>query len=79
VRIADAFMRLKAKRVLFICRDEANNVCGLEQLFASLEAGIEQGGIQHAACLLWQTHVEEEEQGFLLVDANNAFNEGNRG
>jgi hypothetical protein len=41
-----------------------------------LEAGIK-GGI-HAIVELWQQHKEEEEWGFLLVDASNAFNELNQ-
>jgi hypothetical protein len=41
-----------------------------------LEAGVE-GGI-HAMRLIWEEHKMEEEWGFLLVDARNAFNEGNR-
>ncbi len=43
---------------------------------AGLEAGIEAGA--HAAKLLWQQHAHEEDWGFLLVDARDAFNEGNR-
>jgi hypothetical protein len=48
----------------------------VDQFCAGLEAGIEGG--MHAAKLLWQEHSQEEEWGFLLVDARNAFNEGNR-
>ena len=43
---------------------------------AGLEAGIE-GGI-YATKLLWQEHAHAEKWGFLLVDANNAFNERSR-
>ena len=50
VGIADSLARLEFKCVLFVCRDEAKDVCGVEQLCAGLEAGIE-GGI-HAARLL---------------------------
>eukprot|EP00978_Attheya_sp_CCMP212_P013894 scaffold35059_cov31-Attheya_sp.AAC.1 len=42
---------------------------------AGLEAGIE--GSIHAVNELWGAHEEEDEWGFLLVDATNAFNEGN--
>ena len=69
-------MRLVAKCVIFVCGDEAKDACGLDQLCAGLEAGIE--GEIHAACLLWQTHEADEERGFLLVHAKNAFNKGNR-
>jgi hypothetical protein len=51
-------------------------VYGVDQLCAGLKAGIE-GGI-HAMRLLWDTHSAKEESGFLLMDAKNAFNEGNR-
>ena len=55
---------------------EAKDACGVDQLCASLEADIE-GGI-HVIRLLWEMHAAEEEWGFLLIDAKNAFNEGNR-
>ena len=41
-----------------------------------MEASIE-GGI-HAMQLLCQQHPQEEDWGFLLVDAQNKFNEENR-
>ena len=41
-----------------------------------MEAGIE-GGI-HAVRILWQKHAQEEDWGFLLIDARNTFNEENR-
>ena len=41
-----------------------------------MEAGIE--GAIHSTCLQWTQHSQEEEWGFLLVDAQNAFNEENR-
>ena len=76
VGIADAFARLRAKCVTFVCGDKATDACGVEQLCAGLEAGIK--GLVHAARLLWQTHAEEEEWGFLLVDAKRAVNKGNK-
>jgi hypothetical protein len=48
----------------------------VDQLCTGLEAGIE--GVIHAIGLLWQSHSAKEEWGFLLVDAKNAFNKGNR-
>ena len=41
-----------------------------------MEAGIE-GGI-HAVRILCQQHAQEENWGFLLIDARNAFNKENR-
>jgi len=76
VGIGETLERLGAKCVLLVCGDEAKEACGVDQLCAGLEAGIE-GGI-HAAKLLWQEHAHAEEWGFLLVDAKNAFNEGSR-
>jgi hypothetical protein len=76
VGIGETLEWLGAKCVLLVCGDEAKEACGVDQLCAGLEAGIEGG--MHAAKLLWQEHSQEEEWGFLLVDARNAFNEGNR-
>jgi predicted NBD/HSP70 family sugar kinase len=65
------------KCVLAITKSEAKEACGVDQLCEGLEAGIE-GGI-HVMRSLWKAHEEEAgEIGFLLVDARNAFNEGNR-
>ena len=76
VGIGEIWRRLFAKTVLILAGEEAKEECGDEQLCAGLEAGIE-GGI-HAARAEWIEHEEDEEWGFLLVDARNAFNEGNR-
>jgi hypothetical protein len=37
---------------------------------ACVEVGV------HALRLIWELHDQEEEWGFVLVDARNAFNEG---
>ena len=55
---------------------EAKEACGTEQLCRGLEIGIKEG--IHAVRLLWQKHAHEEDWGFLLIDAQNAFNEENR-
>eukprot|EP00978_Attheya_sp_CCMP212_P035431 scaffold154276_cov33-Attheya_sp.AAC.2 len=65
-----------AKCLLVAAGEEAKDACGIDQVYAGLEAGIE--GSIHAINKLWGEHEEEEEWGFLLVDATNAFNEGNR-
>ena len=41
-----------------------------------VESGIEGGG--YSMRLLWRKHYQEEEWGFLLIDAQNAFNEENQ-
>ena len=46
---------------------EAKEVCRTDQLCRVMEAGIKLG--VHAMCLLWQQHVQEEEWGFLPIDA----------
>jgi hypothetical protein len=71
--VKETFERLESKCVLLVCGNEAKEACGVDQLCAGLEAGIEAGA--HAAKLLWQEHSHKEECGFLLVDASNAFNE----
>ena len=58
--------------VLVVTGAEEKEACGMEQICVGLEAGIE-GGI-HAVRLLWKQHSQEEEWGFLLIDARNASN-----
>ena len=76
VGIGETWMRFDSKCVLFVAGGEARDECGVDQLCAGLEAGVE-GGI-HALRLIWELHAQEEEWGFLLIDARNAFNERNR-
>ena len=76
VGVGEIWRRLFAKTVLILAVGEAKEICGADQLCAGLEAGIE-GGI-HAAREAWKENEDDEEWGFLLVDAKNAFNEGNR-
>jgi hypothetical protein len=59
-----------------VAGSKAKETCGIDQLCAGLELGIE-GGI-HAMSHLWERHKMEEEWRFLLIDASNAFNEQNR-
>ena len=62
--------------LLQVSGQEAKTACGTDQLAGGLEAGIE--GDIHAARLQWAQHEDEEDWGFLLIDARNAFNEENR-
>ena len=55
---------------------EVKAACGTDQVCVGLEAGIE--GLLHSIQLHWTDNHEHEDYGFLLVDAYNAFNEGNR-
>ena len=50
--------------------------CQYEQLCAGLKAGID--GAIHRVQAVWDENLSTEEWGFLLVDANNAFNKINR-
>jgi hypothetical protein len=61
---------------LAVAGEEAKDACVIDQLCAGLKAGIE--GAIHAIKELWAMHEQEEEWGFLLVDARNAFNEACR-
>jgi len=72
----EIWRRTLAKIILEVAGGAAKDACGTDQLCAGLEAGIE-GGI-HAMKLMWDIHHMEEEWGFLLIDACNAFNELNR-
>ena len=54
----------------------AKVACCTTELAGGVEAGIE--GDIHAMRVLWEEHQTEEDWGFLLIDARNAFNEENR-
>ena len=74
--IGEIWRRLLAKCVLKVAGTEAKEECGSDQLCAGLEAGI--NGAVHAVRAMWKATEDNEEWGFLLVDAANAFNAGNR-
>ena len=77
IGIGDILRRLLCKTLLIVVGKEATRACGTDQLCSGLEAGIE-GGIHHMRSM-WDEHEgDEEEWGVLLIDAKNAFNEGNR-
>ena len=76
VWIGETWRRLLAKCLLRVSGQEAKTACGTDQLAGGVEAGIE--GDIHAARLQWAQHSDEEDWGFLLIDARNAFNEENR-
>jgi hypothetical protein len=76
VGIGEIWSRLIAKVIFVEAGPEAKNACSDNQLCAGLEAGIE-GGI-HAVNQFWKEIELEESNGFLLVDARNAFNELSR-
>ena len=65
-----------AKFLLQVAGPEAKASCGTTQLTGKVEAGIEDA--IHSMRVLWEEHAQEEDWGFLLIDARNAFNEENR-
>ena len=76
VGIGETWCRLLAKCLLRVMGQEAKAACWTEQVEGGVESGIE--GAIHASRLQWTQHLQEEEWGFLLIDAQNAFNEENR-
>jgi hypothetical protein len=77
IGIGKTWWHLAAKATLLSSGSDAKELCGIGELCAGLDAGIE-GGIYaiHAIHELWKQH--EEEWGFLFVDASNAFNKLNQ-
>ena len=68
--------RLFTKYLIHVSMSEAELVCGINQFCGGLSPGIE--GEVHAMTTMWKLLKEEEELVFLLIDARNRFNEGNR-
>ena len=77
IGIGDIFRRLVCKIFLSITGNKATRACGTDQLSCGLEAGIE-GSIRHVRSLWEENSDSEDPWGVLLIDARNAFNEGNR-
>ena len=75
VVVGETWRQLMAKCLLKVAGAEAKCACGTTQLAGGLEAGIE--GAIHAMRVLFEEHRKEEDWGFLLIDARNAFNEEN--
>ena len=76
VGVGETWRLIMEKCLLRVAGPEAKAACGMAQLAGGLEAGIE--GAIHAMGVLWDEHKKEEDWGFLLIDARNAFNEENR-
>jgi hypothetical protein len=78
IGIGETWRRAIAKCILHVVAGkEAKEACGIDQLCAGFESGIE-GAIHIHAMLMWETNKAEDVWGFLLIDAKNAFNEQNR-
>jgi hypothetical protein len=75
VGIRESWDRLTAKCILFIAGGKTKEEYGVDQLCAGLKAGIE---VASMPCVPYGTRTRLRRNAFLLVDAKNAFNEGNR-
>ena len=69
IGIGDIFRRAAAKVILLVAGPSATTACGADQLCAGLKAGAE-----HAVSGICAEMDSAEEKGFLVIDAENAFN-----
>ena len=76
VGVGETWRRLIVKCLLRVTGPEAKAACRKDQLAGGVEAWME--GAIHAMRVLWEEHAQEEDWGFLLIDARNAFNEENQ-
>ena len=76
IGIGDIFRRGMAKCVLKVAGPSATSECGADQLCAGLKAGAE-GGV-HGVSAAWAEMDVDERNGFLVIDAENAFNSMSR-
>ena len=76
IGIGDIIRRFIAKCVLLVAGLQATDACGSDQLCAGLKLGCE--GAVHGINALWNDLSAGERHGFLLIDADNGFNEFSR-
>ena len=76
VGIGDIFRRAAAKCVLVVAGPLATTECRSDQLCAGLKAGVD--GTVHAVSAVWAEMDQDEQNGFLVIDAENAFNSCSR-
>ena len=67
VGIGETWIRLMEKCLIQVTGKEATSTCRMEQLARGVKVGIE--GDIHSVRVLWQEHLQEEDKGFLLIDA----------
>jgi hypothetical protein len=73
IGIGETWRRAISKALLLILDSKVAMVCKTGNLCGGLQGGI--NGAIHAAQSMWDTHHMEDDWGFLLIDAKNAFNE----
>ena len=76
VGVGETWWRLLSNIVLKVTGPEVTMACQYDQMCAGLKAGID--GAIHRVQALWYKNSSTEEWVFLLVDANNSFNEINQ-
>uniref|UniRef100_A0A1X7T952 Reverse transcriptase domain-containing protein n=1 Tax=Amphimedon queenslandica TaxID=400682 RepID=A0A1X7T952_AMPQE len=72
IGVGETLRRIMDKTVCVLTRDDAESVCGVSQLCAGLQSGIE-GAIATARDMF-----SDDDTGMLVMDAKNAFNSINR-
>jgi hypothetical protein len=76
IGIGDIWRHFFAKCVLSVATSYATDSCGCDQLCVGLRAGVD--GAIHGMSALWRELEADDNTGFLLIDASNAFNEVSR-
>ena len=74
--VGETWRRIFAKCVLKVTWPESIHTCKYDQICSGLKARIY--GAVHGVKYIWDANSTEENWGFLLVDANNAFNKINQ-
>ena len=72
IGIGDVIRRAATKCVLLVAGASATSKCVADQLCAGLKAGVE--GEVHTVSQAWVETDVDEKNGFLVIDAENAFN-----
>ena len=75
IGVGETLRRILGKTICLITRSDIEEICGIKQLCAGLQAGIE--GAVHVISDLFDNH-SDEGWGVLMMDASNAFNSINR-